>query len=68
MPNCPVCNEPHGQYLHTVVKVVGANRCRQLNGYRCTRCEYEWQVDHRPAESFRPFSTPDFELTAADAF
>jgi hypothetical protein len=63
---CPVCSEPDGQFVRSVVEMIHAARYRQGNVYRCTRCEYEWQTEHRLAEPFHPFSVGDFELTASE--
>jgi len=66
MSLCPVCGEPDGQFVGMTIIEVTTASCQQVDAYRCTRCEYEWQNEHRPPESFHPFSAADFELTEAD--
>ena len=66
MPICPRCGEHGGQFVVTLIAEVSAGNCRQTDTFNCARCNMEWQSEHLPPESFHPFSTPDFELTAAD--
>jgi hypothetical protein len=66
VPSCPLCFEPDGQFVRSAITDISPGDWRQLDTYRCTQCEHEWRAQHQPAESFRPFSIPDFELTEAD--
>jgi hypothetical protein len=67
MSGCPICSEPDGQFVGKVVAGLRTGQCQQTNSYRCTRCEIEWQDEHKQPESFHPLSATDFELTEADA-
>ena len=65
MNACPACGEPDGQFVRTKIDKISASSCLQTDTYYCTRCEYEWEAEHSPADSFHPFSAPDFELTVS---
>ena len=65
MRACPVCGEPDGQFVRSVIELESTDKCSQGDVYRCTRCDYEWRVAHNAGERLHPLSEVEFELTAA---
>lgn len=61
MNTCPACGEPDGQFVRTAIIDGSRNHFRHARSYYCPRCEYEWDVEYKPADAM--YSDPDFELT-----